>query len=84
MDPEGPAGGHQVGPGEGKGPYKIFLLAEKELEELESDLEDFSTDDHNEVYYSDLWKSEFQKLRFDPRFLLLLLFHEDRVYYRSF
>lgn len=52
MDPEaGPAGGHQVGPREGRRPYKVFLLAEKELE---SDLEDFSTDDHNEVYYSDL------------------------------
>lgn len=55
MDPEaGPAGGHQVGSREGKRPYKVFLLAQKELEELKLDLEDFSTDDHNEVYYSDL------------------------------
>lgn len=54
MDPEaGPAGGHQVGPREGQRPYKVFLLAEKELEELDSDLEDFSADDHNEVCYSD-------------------------------
>lgn len=50
MDPEAePTGGHQVGPREGKRPYEIFLLVEKELEAVESDPEDFSTDDHNEV-----------------------------------
>lgn len=55
MDPEaGPAGGHQAVPREGKRPYKVFLLAEKEMEELESDFEDFSTDDHRVVYYFDL------------------------------
>lgn len=50
MDPEaGPAGGHQVSPREGQRPYKVFLLAEKELEEVDSD-----PDDQNEVCYSDL------------------------------
>lgn len=49
MDREaGPAGGN-TGPREGKGSGR-FLVDEKELEEkLESDVEDFSTDDQTEV-----------------------------------
>lgn len=55
MDHEGgQAGGHKVGPSEGKRSFKVFLLDEKELEKLESDFEDFSTNDHNEVDYSDV------------------------------
>lgn len=52
------AGGHRGAPGEGKRPYKTFLLPEKEPKGLETDLEDFVTGDHNEVnyflYYFDL------------------------------
>lgn len=54
MDPEkGPCGGHTVAPGGGHSSYTVFLLDEDELEEPESDLEDFSTDDHNEIDCSD-------------------------------
>lgn len=37
-------GGHKVGPREGRGSNRVFLLDEKELQELK--------DDHNKVSYS--------------------------------
>ncbi|XP_056891532.1 HMG domain-containing protein 4-like isoform X4 [Takifugu flavidus] len=49
MDHGGQAGGQKVGPREGRSSYRGFLLDEKELQELESEFEDFSSDDHNET-----------------------------------
>lgn len=59
MDPGGQAGGHKVGPREERRSHKVFLLDEKELQELESEFEEFSSDDLNEVSYSEGWMGGF-------------------------
>lgn len=47
-DPGGQAGGHQVGPRGGKGSLQVLLL-----EDLQPDLQDFPSDDQNQVNSSE-------------------------------
>lgn len=48
MDHGGQAGGQKAVPREEKSSYRVFLLDERQLQELESEFED-----HNEVSYSE-------------------------------
>lgn len=71
-------GGHKVGPREGRGSNRVFLLDEKELQELESKFED----DHNEVSYSGvqlLWILRRTSVLKVCSEILMSLLRENRV-----